>query len=229
MRLALMGTASQPPHCCRLRRIRLGRRPSNGCVIEPSTQCRERRPLRRGSRGRRPFAARRSRARTSRDTNLSGANLTEANLSGAQIIDADLSDADLTRANLTDATITGTNLDGATLCGTTRTDGTVDDTSCPATTDTTETTDTSAESDGRGHVVRRRRPRLRDGGDRDRHRLLGDRERDRGRDRARHRSADRIRAERLDRHLGPLRRRAARDHDHAAERLGPGRVRRRSR
>ncbi len=64
-----------------------------------------------------------------------------ANLSGAQIIDADLSDADLTRANLTGATITETNLDDAVLCGTTRTDGTVDDTSCPA---TTETTDTSA-------------------------------------------------------------------------------------
>jgi len=81
------------------------------------------------------------------DVNLSGATLTQANLSGAQIIDADLSDADLARANLTGATITGTNLDGAVLCGTTRTDGTVDDTSCPATTDTTETTDTSAESE----------------------------------------------------------------------------------
>jgi Pentapeptide repeats (8 copies) len=75
---------------------------------------------------------------------LSGANLTEANLTAAQILDADLSDADLTRANLSGATITGTNLDGATLCGTTRTDGTVDDTSCPASTDTTTTT-SSAE------------------------------------------------------------------------------------
>ena len=83
------------------------------------------------------------------DVNLSGADLTQSNLSGAQIIDADLSDADLTRANLTGATITGTNLEGAVLCGTTRTDGTVDDSSCPATTNTaaTETTDTSATSE----------------------------------------------------------------------------------
>ena len=79
-------------------------------------------------------------------TNLSGANLTEANLSSAQIVDADLSDADLTGANLTNATISGTSLDGATLCGTFRTDGTVDDTSCPESTDTTETT-TTASSD----------------------------------------------------------------------------------
>jgi hypothetical protein len=80
------------------------------------------------------------------DVNLSGADLTQSNLSGAQLIDADLSDADLTRANLTGATITGTNLENAVLCGTTRTDGTVDDSSCP-TTDTTDTTETSATSE----------------------------------------------------------------------------------
>jgi len=81
------------------------------------------------------------------ETNLSGANLTTANLSGATIVDADLSDADLTGANLSGATITNTNLDGAILCGTTRTDGTVDDTSCPPTTETdTTTTATSPET-----------------------------------------------------------------------------------
>lgn len=70
-------------------------------------------------------------------TNLSGADLTEATLTEALIVDADLSDADLTKANLTGATITGTYLDGATLCGTVRTNGTTDDSSCPASTDTT--------------------------------------------------------------------------------------------
>ena len=80
-------------------------------------------------------------------TNLDGANLTEANLSNARIVDANLSNANLTSANLTGATITGTSFDGATLCGTTRTDGTTDDSSCPASTDTTSTeTTTTTES-----------------------------------------------------------------------------------
>ena len=114
----------------------------NGCVIEPSTSC----PSADLS-GADLSGADLSRATLSsanlEGTNLSDANLTEANLAGAQIVDTDLSGADLTSANLTDATISGANLEGATLCGTTRTDGTVDDTSCPASTDTTETTDTS--------------------------------------------------------------------------------------
>ena len=122
----------------------------NGCVIEPSTTC----PNVDLS-GADLEGADLSRATLSgtnlEGTNLSGANLAEADLSGAQIVDTDLSDADLTSANLTGATISGTNLDGATLCGTVRTDGTVDDTSCPATGETTvpattETT-TTAVSD----------------------------------------------------------------------------------
>jgi Pentapeptide repeats (8 copies) len=78
------------------------------------------------------------------ETDLSGANLTEVNLRDSRITDSNLSEADLTRANLTGATITDTNLDGAILCGTTRTDGTTDDSSCPATEDTTETETTTA-------------------------------------------------------------------------------------
>ena len=97
---------------------------------------REHRPLGCRPRGCGPLARDLSGANLE-DTNLSGANLSEADLSDAQIVDTDLSDADLTSANLSGATITGTNLDGATLCGTTRTDGTIDDTSCPASTDTT--------------------------------------------------------------------------------------------
>ena len=114
----------------------------NGCVIEPSTSCASA-----DLSGADLSGADLSRATLSganlEGTNLSDANLTEANLAAAQIVDTDLSGADLTSANLTDATISGANLEGATLCGTTRTDGTVDDTSCPASTDTTETTDTS--------------------------------------------------------------------------------------
>ena len=115
----------------------------NGCVIEPSTAC-----ANFDLSGADLEGADLSRASLSganlTGTNLSGANLTQADLSGAQIIDTDLSDADLTSANLTRATISGADLDGATLCGTVRTDGTVDDTSCPASTDTTETTTTAA-------------------------------------------------------------------------------------
>jgi hypothetical protein len=114
----------------------------NGCVIEPSTSC-----ANADLSGADLEGVDLSRATLTganlEGTNLGGANLTEADLSGAQIVDTDLSDADLTSASLTGATITGTNLDGATLCGTTRTDGTIDDTSCPASTDTTETTDTA--------------------------------------------------------------------------------------
>ena len=118
----------------------------NGCVIEPSTSCASV-----DLSGADLEGADLSRATLSgtnlEGTNLSGANLTEANLSSARIVDADLSDADLTGANLANATISGTNLDGATLCGTFRTDGTVDDTSCPESTDTTETTDTSSDAE----------------------------------------------------------------------------------
>jgi hypothetical protein len=110
----------------------------NGCVIEPGTGCANIDLTGADLEGADLAQADLSGTNLT-DANLSGANLTEANLSGAQIVDADLSDADLTRANLTGATITGTNLDGATLCGTTRTDGTTDDTTCPASTDTTET------------------------------------------------------------------------------------------
>ena len=77
------------------------------------------------------------------DTNLSDADLAGANLSNAQIVNTNLSGADLTGANLTNATIIEADLDSATLCGTIRTDGTMDDTSCPASTETTDTTETT--------------------------------------------------------------------------------------
>jgi len=114
----------------------------NGCVIEPSTGCANI-DLSGADLEDADLSGATLSGTNLEGTNLSGANLTEADLSGAQIIDADLSDADLTSANLTGATISGTNLDGATLCGTIRTDGTVDDTSCPSSTDTTETTTTT--------------------------------------------------------------------------------------
>jgi len=115
----------------------------NGCVIEPSTSCASV-----DLSGADLEGADLSRATLSgtnlEGTNLSGANLTEANLSSALIVDADLFGADLTGANLTNATISGTSLDGATLCGTFRTDGAVDDTSCPES-GTTDTTTSVAE------------------------------------------------------------------------------------
>jgi Pentapeptide repeats (8 copies) len=114
----------------------------NGCAIEPGTSCPNA-----DLAGADLEGADLSRATLSgvdlTATNLSNANLSEANLSNAKIVGANLSDADLTSANLTGADISGTNFDGATLCGTTRTDGTVDDTSCPASTDTTATTETT--------------------------------------------------------------------------------------
>lgn len=110
----------------------------NGCIIEPLTSCASVDLSGADLEG--ADLARATLSGTNLEgTNLSGANLTEANLSSARIVDADLSDADLTGANLTNATISGTSLDGATLCGTFRTDGTVDDSSCPESTDTSET------------------------------------------------------------------------------------------
>ena len=106
------------------------------CTIEPGTQCSGADLTGADLEGADLSAADLSNANLT-DTNLSGAVLAAANLSGSQIVDADLSDADLTGANLTGAMITGTDLDGTILCGTTRTDGTIDDTSCPVTTDTT--------------------------------------------------------------------------------------------
>jgi len=114
----------------------------NGCPIQPATSCPNGDLSGADLSGADLTGANLSGANL-QDTDLSGGNLTEANLTQAQIVDADLSDADLTRANLTGATITGTNLDGATLCGTTRTDGTTDDSSCPASTETTGTTETT--------------------------------------------------------------------------------------
>jgi hypothetical protein len=80
------------------------------------------------------------------DANLSGANLTEANLSNSQIVDAKLDDANLTRTNLTGATIENTDLSGTTRCGTIRTNGTTDDTDCPASGGTTTTATTTANA-----------------------------------------------------------------------------------
>jgi Pentapeptide repeats (8 copies) len=115
-----------------------------GCTIEPVTQCSGADLTGADLEGADLSAADLSNTNLT-DANLRGAILSAANLSGAQIVDADLSDADLTGANLTGATITETNLDGAILCGTTRTDGTTDDSSCPATSETdTETTTTTA-------------------------------------------------------------------------------------
>lgn len=115
----------------------------NGCVIEPATGCANIDLSGADLEGVDLSSADLSGTNLT-DANLSGATLVETNLSGAQIVNANLTDADLTSANLTGATITGTDLTGATLCGTTRTDGTIDDSSCPATTDTTDTdTDTT--------------------------------------------------------------------------------------
>jgi hypothetical protein len=114
----------------------------NGCAIEPSTSCPSA-DLSGADLSGVDLSQATLTSANLEGTDLSGANLTEADLSSAQIVDADLSDANLTSANLTGADITGTNLDGATLCGTTRTDGTIDDTSCPASTETTGTTETT--------------------------------------------------------------------------------------
>jgi hypothetical protein len=117
----------------------------NGCVIEPSTSC-----VNVDLSGADLSGADLSRAVLSganlEDADLSDANLSEASNRNSHIGDPDRAGADLTTANRPGATITGANLDGATLCGTTRTDGTVDDTSCPASTDTS-TTDTTATTE----------------------------------------------------------------------------------
>jgi hypothetical protein len=129
----------------------------NGCAIEPSTSCPSADLSGADLSGVDLSQATLANANLE-GTDLSGANLSEADLSGAQIVDADLSDANLTSSNLTGADITGTNFDGATLCGTTRTDGTVDDTSCPATSEqtvtaTTETTETTTTTTSPAEVT----------------------------------------------------------------------------
>lgn len=121
----------------------------NGCVIQPDTGCANIDLTGADLEGADLSGADLSGTNLT-DVNLSGASLVETNLSGSQIVGADLSDADLTRANLSGATITNTDFTGAILCGTTRTDGTTDDSGCPATTDTTDTetvtpSDTAAE------------------------------------------------------------------------------------
>ncbi|HEX2345550.1 MAG TPA: pentapeptide repeat-containing protein [Gaiellaceae bacterium] len=113
----------------------------NGCAIQPATQCAGADLSSANLEGADLSSANLSGANLE-GTNLSGANLSEANLTSAQIVETDLSDADLTGTNLTGATISGTNLEGATLCGTIKTDGTTDDTSCPPSTETTDTTST---------------------------------------------------------------------------------------
>ena len=89
---------------------------------------------------------------------MSRANLTEATLVGAVIVNADargvsfrganMKNTNLTGANLTDAnfrgaTLADANLLGAILCRTIRTDGTIDNTSCPGPTSSTTTTTTT--------------------------------------------------------------------------------------
>lgn len=65
------------------------------------------------------------------NVNLSQANLTMASFEGASLDGVDMSGANLTQANLTGATLSDVNLDGSVRCGTVRTDGTIDDDSCP--------------------------------------------------------------------------------------------------
>ena len=115
-----------------------------GCTIEPGAQCSGADLTGADLDGADLSAADLSDANLT-DANLHGANLSSSNLSGSQIVDADLSDADLSRANLADATITGTDLDGTIFCGTTRTDGTIDDSTCPVTSETVTATDSDAQ------------------------------------------------------------------------------------
>jgi len=118
----------------------------NGCKIEPNTVCQGADLSGADLSGEDLTGANLSRTDLT-DADLSDANLTEANLAGARITDANLDDANLTRTNLEGATIQDTDLAGTTRCGTIRTDGTIDDTSCPSsggTTTTTVTTTTTA-------------------------------------------------------------------------------------
>lgn len=116
----------------------------NGCVIEPDTGC-----ANLDLSGADLEGVDLSRADLSganlENTNLRDATLVEADLGRAQLVNTNLSEADLTSASLLGATITATNLDGATFCNTVRTDGTIDDTGCSSTTDTTTTETTTTE------------------------------------------------------------------------------------
>jgi hypothetical protein len=124
----------------------------DGCAIEPSTVCQDADFTDADLSGEDLTGANLTGSNFT-DTDLSDANLTEANLSDSQIVDANLDDANLTRTNLRGATIEDTDLTGATRCGTIRTDGTTDDTDCPAsgggggsTTTATTTATTSANA-----------------------------------------------------------------------------------
>jgi hypothetical protein len=115
----------------------------DGCTIEPDTVCRNADFSDADLSDENLSGADLSGA-TLKETDLSGANLTEADLTNAQITDTNLDDANLTRTNLSGATIDGTDLTGATLCGTIRTDGTTDDSDCPASGGTTSSTTTTS-------------------------------------------------------------------------------------
>jgi hypothetical protein len=71
------------------------------------------------------------------NANLTGANLTDANLMNVTMLNTNLSNANLTRANFTGGNLDNVKLTGATHCGTIRTDGSVDNSSCPQPTPTT--------------------------------------------------------------------------------------------
>jgi hypothetical protein len=114
----------------------------NGCKIEPNTVCQGADLSDSDLSGEDLTGANLSGANLT-DVDLSDANLTEANLTNARIIDANLDNANLTRTNLEGATIENTALAGTTRCGTIRTNGTIDDTSCPASGGTTTTTTTT--------------------------------------------------------------------------------------
>jgi uncharacterized protein YjbI with pentapeptide repeats len=78
------------------------------------------------------------------NANLSGANLTSANLSEATLASTNLSAANLTKANFTGAKLTNVNLADATRCDTIRTNGTIDNASCPPPAQATTTSTTNA-------------------------------------------------------------------------------------
>lgn len=65
------------------------------------------------------------------NANLSGSNLTGANFTKATMVGTNLSAANLTKADFSGATLKGVNLGDATRCDTIRTDGSIDNTSCP--------------------------------------------------------------------------------------------------
>jgi hypothetical protein len=119
----------------------------NGCVIQAGSTCPGANLSGQNLQGANLAGANLATANLSKsnlsNANLSGSNLTGANLTGVTMLNGDLRSANLTNADFSGANLENVILTNSTNCGTIRTDGTIDDDSCPSPPPTTKTPPTT--------------------------------------------------------------------------------------